>query len=52
MGKGDNGGFSQEQIDMYKECFKLTTNTFKKVSFHQLRPVKPRNQQNKNVKIV
>merc|ERR1719266_29704 len=23
MGKGDNGGFSQEQIDMYKECFKL-----------------------------
>merc|ERR1712176_1351913 len=20
---GDNGGFSQEQIDMYKECFKL-----------------------------
>merc|ERR1711971_736567 len=23
MGKGDNGGFSQEQLDMYKECFKL-----------------------------
>merc|ERR1712226_109164 len=24
MGKGNNeGGFSQEQIDMYKECFKL-----------------------------
>merc|ERR1712203_627715 len=23
MGQGDNGGFSQEQIDMYKECFKL-----------------------------
>ena len=21
--RGDNGGFSQEQIDMYKECFKL-----------------------------
>jgi len=23
MGKGDNGGFSEEQLDMYKECFKL-----------------------------
>ncbi|CAB4055997.1 unnamed protein product [Lepeophtheirus salmonis] len=23
MGKGDNGGFSQEQLDMYKECFLL-----------------------------
>merc|ERR1711936_50364 len=23
MGKGNEGGFSQEQIDMYKECFKL-----------------------------
>jgi len=23
MGKGDNGGFSAEQLDMYKECFKL-----------------------------
>merc|ERR1712156_914567 len=23
MGKGDNGGFSQEQLDMYRECFKL-----------------------------
>merc|ERR1711874_529728 len=24
MGKGQNeGGFSQEQLDMYKECFKL-----------------------------
>merc|ERR1712141_469513 len=22
-GQGDNGGFSQEQLDMYKECFKL-----------------------------
>merc|ERR1712124_81768 len=22
-GKGDDGGFSQEQLDMYKECFKL-----------------------------
>ena len=21
--RGDNGGFSQEQLDMYKECFKL-----------------------------
>merc|ERR1711929_45785 len=23
MGKGDNGGFSEEQLEMYKECFKL-----------------------------
>jgi len=23
MGKGDNGGFSEDQINMYKECFKL-----------------------------
>jgi len=23
MGKGENGGFSQEQLDMYKECFLL-----------------------------
>ncbi|XP_059098119.1 myosin regulatory light chain 2-like [Tigriopus californicus] len=23
MGKGDNGGFSQDQLDMYKECFLL-----------------------------
>jgi Ca2+-binding EF-hand superfamily protein len=23
MGKGDNGGFSQDQIDMYKDCFLL-----------------------------
>ncbi len=21
--RGDNGGFSQDQLDMYKECFKL-----------------------------
>merc|ERR1712045_169329 len=23
MGKGDNGGVSEDQINMYKECFKL-----------------------------
>jgi Ca2+-binding EF-hand superfamily protein len=23
MGKGDNGGFSDEQLEMYRECFKL-----------------------------
>ena len=23
MGKGDNGGFSEEQLQMYKDCFKL-----------------------------
>jgi Ca2+-binding EF-hand superfamily protein len=23
MGKGDNGGFSEEQVAMYKDCFKL-----------------------------
>lgn len=23
MGKGNNGGFSEEQLEMYKECFKL-----------------------------
>jgi len=23
MGKGQNDGFSQEQVEMYKECFKL-----------------------------
>ena len=23
VSRGDNGGFSQEQLDMYKECFKL-----------------------------
>ena len=23
ISRGENGGFSQEQLDMYKECFKL-----------------------------